>query len=60
MDPVLVWIDQLLEDDAIYQLIRHDLARRLSKTELTGRNSTPVETVLQMLAVKRLYGLSYE
>jgi hypothetical protein len=29
-------------------------------TEQTGRNSTPVEVILRMLAVKRLYGLSYE
>jgi IS5 family transposase len=60
MDPVLAEIDQLLEDDALYQLIRHDLAKRFPRTEQTGRNSTPVEVVLRMLAVKRLYGLSYE
>ena len=60
MDPVLAEIDQVLEDDALYQLIRHDLAKRFPRTEQTGRNSTPVEVVLRMLAVKRLYGLSYE
>jgi IS5 family transposase len=60
MDPVLAKIDQLLEDDALYQLTRHDLAKRFPRTEQTGRNSTPVEVVLRMLAVKRLYGLSYE
>jgi IS5 family transposase len=60
MDPVLAQIDQLLEDEALYQLIRNDLARRYPQTEQTGRNSTPVEVVLRMLAVKRLYGLSYE
>lgn len=59
MDPVLAEIDQLLEDDELYQLIRNDLARRFPQTELTGRNSTPVEVILRMLAVKRLYGLSY-
>jgi IS5 family transposase len=41
-------------------LIRHDLAQRFPKTEQTGRNSTPVEVILRMLAVKRLYRLSYE
>jgi IS5 family transposase len=60
MDPVLAQIDQLLEDEALYQLIRSDLAGRYPHTEQTGRNSTPVEVVLRMLAVKRLYGLSYE
>ncbi len=60
MDPVLAQIDQLLEDEALYQLIWNDLARRYPLTEQTGRNSTPVEVILRMLAVKRLYGLSYE
>jgi len=60
MDPILAQIDQLLEDDALYQLIRHDLAKRFPKTEQTGRNSTPVEVILRTLAVKRLYRLSYE
>jgi transposase, IS5 family len=60
MDPVLAEIDQLLEDEALYQLIRNDLAKRYPMTEQTGRNSTPVEVILRILAVKRLYGLSYE
>ncbi len=60
MDPVLARIDQLLDDEVLYQLIRQDLAQRYSQTEQTGRNSTPVEVTLRMLAVKRLYGLSYE
>lgn len=60
MDPVLVQIDQLLDDEALYQLIRNDLAKRFPQTEVTGRNSTPVEVVLRMLAIKRLYKLSYE
>jgi IS5 family transposase len=67
MDPVLAQIDQLLEDEVLYQwpearytLIRQDLAQRYPQTEQTGRNSMPVEVILRMLAVKRLYGLSYE
>jgi transposase, IS5 family len=60
MDPVLAKIDQLLEDEELYQLIRNDLAKRYPMTEQTGRNSTPVEVILRMLAVKRLFGLSYE
>jgi transposase, IS5 family len=50
MDPVLAKIDQLLEDEELYQLIRNDLAKRFPMTEQTGRNSTPVEVILRMLA----------
>jgi transposase, IS5 family len=60
MDPVLAEIDRLLDDEELYQLIRNDLAKRFPQTEVTGRNSTPVEVILRMLAVKRLYQLSYE
>jgi len=60
MDPILAEIDRLLDDEELYQLIRNDLVRRYPQTEVTGRNSTPVEVVLRMLAVKRLYALSYE
>jgi len=60
MDPILAEIDRLLDDEELYQLIRNDLARRYPQTEVTGRNSTPVEVILRMLAVKRLYALSYE
>lgn len=60
MDPVLAQIDELLEDEELYQLIRSDFAKRYPKTEVTGRKSTPVEVLLRMLTVKRLYALSYE
>lgn len=60
MDPILAEIDRLLEDEELYQLIRNDLSRRYPQTEVTGRNSTPVEVILRMLTVKRLYALSYE
>jgi IS5 family transposase len=60
MEPELVEIDRILEDDQLFQLIKHDLSRHRAKTLETGRNSTPVEVIARMLAVKRLYGLSYE
>jgi IS5 family transposase len=53
-------IDEYLEDEKLYQLMHADLAKRYPKTKETGRNSTPVEVVLRMLVVKRLYGYSYE
>jgi IS5 family transposase len=49
----------VLEDEELYQLIRADLAKRYPLTEITGRKSTPVEVIIRILAVKRLYGLSY-
>jgi IS5 family transposase len=60
MDPILVKIDGYLEDEKLYRLIRRDLSQRWPKTLETGRGSTPVEVVLRMLVVKRLYGYSYE
>ena len=59
MDPVLAQIDELLDDETLYQLIRTDLAQRYPLTEVTGRKSTPVEVILRMLTIKQLYGLSY-
>src|SRR5512134_3000661 len=58
MDPALVKIDQYLEDEKLYRWIKADLSKRYPKTKETGRNSTPVEVVLRMLVVKRLYGYS--
>lgn len=60
MDPELSQIDELLDDEALYQLIRTDFSKRHPKTLLTGRKNTPVEVLLRMLTVKRLYGWSYQ
>ncbi len=60
MDPVLEQIDQILDDDKLFKLLRADLAKRYPHTLQTGRNSTPVEVALRMLAIKRLYHFSYE
>jgi IS5 family transposase len=59
MDSILVKIDAYLEDEKLYQLIKADLSKRRPKSLETGRNSTPVEVVLRMLVVKRLYQYSY-
>jgi IS5 family transposase len=59
MDPVLAKIDGYLEDEELYQLVKDDLSKRRPKSLETGRNSTPVEVVLRMLVVKRLYQYSY-
>jgi len=60
MEPVLAKIDQILEDGSLFRLIRDDLGRRYRWTLITGRNSTPVDVILRMLVIKRLYGYSYE
>lgn len=60
MDAQLTRIDQLLDDDELYQMIRQDFEQRYPQTSVTGRPSTPVEVVLRMLVVKRIYNLSYE
>lgn len=60
MEPVLVQIDSILDDEALYQMVRADMSQRSAHTIETGRPATPVEVVLRMLAVKHLYNLSYE
>ncbi len=58
--PELRKMDRYLEDEKLYRMIRTDLSKRYPKTKATGRNSTPVEVILRMLVVKRLYRYSYE
>ena len=58
-EPVLARLDALLDDDTLFQAVKAELARRWPKTPVTGRPSTPVEVVLRLLVVRRLYGWSY-
>ncbi len=60
MEPVLARLDQLLDDDTLFENVRTDLAQRYPHTQQTGRPSTPVEVILRLLIVKHLYGWSYE
>jgi transposase, IS5 family len=59
-EPVLRELDCLLDDDEIVGRIKADLARRAPHSLSLGRPSTPVEVILRLLVVKRLYGWSYE
>lgn len=59
-DPVLDQLDQLLDEDKLFQAVKADLARRRPHTLTRGRHSTPVEVILRMLVVKHLYKWSYE
>jgi len=60
MEPELAELDRLLQDDEIFQRIKADMAKRYPHTLVRGRHSTPVEVILRMLIVRRLYGWSYE
>jgi IS5 family transposase len=59
-EPVLAHLDRLLEDDELFRAVKADLARRSPRSLTRGRGSTPVEVILRMLVVRRLYGWSYE
>ena len=59
MEPELAAIDKLLDDDELYNLIKLDFGQRYPKTLETGRYSSPVEVLLRMLTVKRLYSWTY-
>jgi transposase, IS5 family len=59
-EPELAQLDELLEDDKLFGLVKADLIRRYPNSDRLGRHSTPVEVILRMLVVKRLYGFSYE
>ena len=60
MEPSLQALDRLLDDDEIFLRIKADLSKRHPNSESLGRRSTPVEVILRMLMVKRLYDWSFE
>jgi len=59
-DTELRELDHLLDDDIIFQRIKADLATARPRSSSKGRHSTPVEVILRMLLVRRLYHWSYE
>jgi len=52
-------IDQLIDDEALVEVIAAALERRYPKSRHRGRHGTPAEVVLRMLILKHLYGWSY-
>src|SRR5438445_10848765 len=58
-EPVLAQLDRLLDDDALFQRVKADLARRYPHTPTRGRPSTPVEALLRLFVVKHLYQWSF-
>jgi IS5 family transposase len=59
-EPELQELDKLLDDDIIFARVKADLSGRSRHSVTRGRHSTPVEVILRMLVVKKLYGWSYE
>jgi IS5 family transposase len=60
MELELAHLDVLLDDDELFSILRADLMKRHPNSGRLGRHSTPVEVILRMLLVKKLYGWSYE
>jgi IS5 family transposase len=60
MEPELAQLDGLLDDDVLFETVKADLSGRYPNSARLGRHSTPVEVILRMLVVKRLYGWGYE
>ena len=60
MEPQLRELDQLLSDDELFAAVKLDLSKRYPNSGRLGRHSTPVEVILRMLVVRRLYDWSYE
>src|SRR5712692_8407368 len=55
LEPELAGLDRLLDDDVLFQRVKADLARRAPLSLVHGRHATPVEVILRMLVVRRLY-----
>ena len=53
-------IDQLLEDEAVIDVIADALAQRWPESRRRGRPGTPVEVVLRMLVLKHLFDWTYD
>jgi transposase, IS5 family len=60
MEPELSQLDRLLEDDELFLRIKADFSKRRPNSERLGRRSTPVEVILRMLVLRRLYDWSFE
>ena len=58
MEPELEQLDKLLEDEFLFEQVKADLCRRHPNSATLDRHSTPVEVILRMLVVKRLYDTS--
>jgi IS5 family transposase len=60
MEPELAQLDRLLEDDAISLQLKADFSKRHPNSSRLARRSSPVEVILRMLVLRRLYEWSFE
>src|SRR3712207_2956938 len=60
MEPELVALDKLLDDDLLFQRVKADLSQRYPQSAHKGRPSTPVEVILRMLVLQHLYDWTYD
>jgi transposase, IS5 family len=59
-DFLLKRLDELLDDDALLERVRADLARRYQLTTRHGRHSTPVEVILRLFVLKQFFNWGFE
>ena len=59
MDPILSALDKVMDDERLLLLAWNDWGTRRPNCLKTGRRSTPVEALLRLQAVRRLYGWAY-
>jgi IS5 family transposase len=59
MDPLLSALDKVMDDERLVLLAWNDWVTRRPQCLQTGRRSTPVEALLRLQAVRRLYGWAY-
>lgn len=52
-------IDQVIDDEALVEVVAEALARRWPQSPRRGRRGTPADVVLRMLVLKHLYRWSY-
>jgi hypothetical protein len=53
-------LDQLLDDDELYQRVREDFGKRHRNILANGQHSTPAEVLLRLLILKHFYQWSYQ
>jgi len=59
-DPILRRIDEILDDEALVDLVADTLGQRWPRSRVRGRPGTPAEVVLRMLVLKHLYDWSFD
>ena len=53
-------VDELLDDEALVEIVHKALQQRRPKSATQGRPGTPAEVVMRMLALKHMKNWSYE